>query len=448
MNPSLPLSQEEVRLFENLFLETCGIRLDQKQHPFILLAFTKRIQEKGFQSYQDYYHFIKYHPEGDGELRELIDLLTVMDTHFFRNKAHFDLLIETVLPEIIKRKEKTGERGIRCWSAGCATGDEAYSLAIALMEVLPSPSDWDISILGTDINRNGLAVAKRGVYPKSHLAHLPQTYLNKYFKREGSNHRLIPEIKEMVQFMDHNLSRDPFTNERMQALDLLFCRNVLIYLDERSTRRILEGFYHCLLPGGYLFLGHAEILWQMDHQFETILFPQTFVYRKRVSAGIIQPPCFGRKELIEARERSPLPVLRSALSMATQLANEGKYQEASDLLCRWVAEDPLAVEAHYLLGTLWLNSNRFEEAEVQFKRVLYLRPQAVMAHFHLGTLYLRKGRTREAYRILRNAVQILEMKPKEEKVEFCEELTVEFLLGACQKLLARIPKGGSLNERR
>lgn len=444
VNQQFPLSQEEFHLFENLFLETCGIRLDQTRNPFLLSAFSTRLQERGFQSYQEYYHFIKYHPEGNFELRELVDLITVRETHFFRNKAHFDLLTESVLPEIIQKKGKSSEKRIRCWSAGCATGDEAYSIAMVLRELLPSPSDWHISILGTDINRTGLAVARRGIYPETHLTYLPSSYLRKYFKREGSHHSLNPEIREMVQFMDHNLSRDPFTDERMQNLDLLFCRNVLIYLDERSAKRILEGFYHCLLPGGYLFLGHAEILWQMDHQFETVIFPQTFVYRKRASSEPIPIHSSEVGGCLEINDPSLLPGVRSILSLASQWANEGKYEKATDLLKKLIEEDPLTVEAHYLLGILSLKSNRLDEAEERFQRVLYLHPHAVMAHFHLATLYLRNGRMREASRFLRNAIQMLEQKPREEKVEFCEEVTVGFLLRACQELLLKIPKGGSL----
>lgn len=444
INQPFPLSQEEIRLFQNLFLETCGIRLDQERNPSLWSAFSTRLQKRGFHSYQEYYHFIKYHPEGRFEFRELIDLITVRETHFFRNKAHFDLLLESVFPEIIRKKEKNRERRIRCWSAGCSTGDEAYSIAMVLREILPSPSDWHISILGTDINRTGLAVARRGVYPENHLTYLPLHYLKKYFKSERSEYILAPEIREMVQFMDHNLSRDPFTDDRMQDLDLLFCRNVLIYLEEQSVKRILEGFYHCLLPGGYLFLGHAEILWQMNHQFETVVFPQTFVYRKRVLSGPIQSLSPERERFSEANDPSPLPIIRSTLSLATQLANEGKYGEATDLLKKLIVEDPLAIEAHYLLGILSLNSNRLDEAEDQFQRVLYLHPHAVLAHFHLGTLYLRKGKMREASRFLKNAIQILEKKPKEEKVEFCEEITAGFLLRICQELLLKSSKGGSL----
>jgi chemotaxis protein methyltransferase CheR len=444
MTQEVSLSQEDLGLFESLLLEVYGIRLDRERNPFFLPAFFIRLKERGFQSPQEYYHFIKYHPEGGSELRELIDLITVKETHFFRNKAQFNLLMESVLPEMIRRKERSREKEIRCWSAGCATGDEAYSLAIVLRESLPSPSQWRLSILGTDINRKGLAVARRGVYEEKHLAFLPPAYLKKYFKSEESGFSLNPEIKEMVQFEAHNLSKDPFTDERMQNLDLLFCRNVLIYLDERSARRILEGFYHCLVPEGYLFLGHAEILWQMDHQFETLVFPQTFIYRKRVPSKAPEDLSPKTGEASEGKALCPPPGIRSTLSIASQLANEGHYQEAADLLKRIVEEDPTAAEAHHLLGILFLSSNRLDEAEGQFQKVVYLSPHAPIAYFHLGMLYLRKGRRREASRMLRNALRLLEKRPKEEKVEFCEEVTVGSLLKTCKEALTQIPKGGSL----
>jgi len=443
MTTELSLSQEDLGLFESLFLEVFGVRLDRERNPFFLPAFFNLLKERGFQSSQQYYHVMIYQPEGGSGLREMIDLVTVKETHFFRNKAQFDLLMESILPELVGRKERSREKEIRCWSAGCATGDEAYSLAIALRESLPSPSQWRLSILGTDISRKGLAVAKRGVYEEKHLAFLPQTYLKKYFKSEGSGFSLNPEIKEMVQFEAHNLSKDPFTDERMQNLDLLFCRNVLIYLDERSARRILEGFYHCLVPEGYLFLGHAEILWQMDHHFETLVFPQTFIYRKRVPVKAPEDLSPKTGETSERKALSP-PGIRSTLSIASQLANEGHYQEAADLLKRIVQEDPTAAEAHHLLGILFLSSNHLDEAEGQFQKVLYLSPRVPITYFHLGMLYLRKGRSKEASRMLRNALRLLEKRPKEEKVEFCEEMTVGLLLKTCKEALTQIPKGGSL----
>ncbi|MGQ9777247.1 MAG: CheR family methyltransferase [Thermodesulfobacteriota bacterium] len=443
MNACAPLPPEAFRLFENLFLETFGMHLDWERNPSFEFALSTRLRQRGFKSYQEYYDFIRFHSEGSFELRELVDLITVKETHFFRNKTQFDVLMEYVLPEIIQRKEKSGERRIRCWSAGCATGDEAYSLAIVLREVLPWPSEWSVSILGTDINRNGLAMAKKGVYERGHLVSLPQFYLQKYFKSQGLAYVLHSEIKEMVQFEDHNLVKDPFTDERMRDLDFIFCRNVLIYLNEMAMRRIIDNFYYCLTPSGYLFLGHAEILWQRDHQFETVLFPQTFIYRKRPNFPIKRDPLPKGKEALRTQVQLEAPPVRNTLSLAAQWANEAKYQEAVDLLKKIISDEPLSLEAHYLLGVIYQKEDFREEAKVQFRKVLYLDPNVASAYFHLGYLYLREGSLKEASRLLRKAVHLLQKRPKGERAEFFEEVTVEFLLKTCKDTLMKISREGT-----
>jgi chemotaxis protein methyltransferase CheR len=154
------------------------------------------------------------------------------------------------------------------------------------MEVIPSYKDWNISILGTDINRNGLARAKEAIYGKKAIGHLPEEYLGKYFSAQRATYSLDPKVKALVQFEYHNLVKDPLIHEKMQNVDIVFCRNVTIYFDAKTTKRVLENFYNCLAEDGYLFLGHSETLWQITNKFERVEFPQTFIYRK--GAGPVQ----------------------------------------------------------------------------------------------------------------------------------------------------------------
>ena len=154
-----------------------------------------------------------------------------------------------------------------------------------MMEVLPSYKEWSISILGTDINRNGLACAKEAIYGEKDIGHLPKEYLDKYFKVQGSTYLLHSDVRELVQFEYHNLVKDPYIDERMQNTDLIFCRNVTIYFNGQTTQRVIENFYNCLAEEGYLFLGHTETLWQITNKFERVEFPQTFIYKKRLSPG-------------------------------------------------------------------------------------------------------------------------------------------------------------------
>jgi chemotaxis protein methyltransferase CheR len=445
MRHILPLSSGDFASLQRLLSETYGLRFEEDRCQTLHLALWRRLQKRGYQSYQEYYHFLKYHPEGPLEIRDLVDLITIQETHFFRNKAQFDVLIQFVLPEIIARKKRSEDRSIRCWSAGCSTGDEAYSIAIAMLEALPSCQEWSLSIFGSDINRNGLAWARRGIYSEKNISNLPKEYLNRYFKVQGSSYLLHPEIKEMVQFEYHNLAKGPFADERMINIDILFCRNVIIYLDVETTRHIIEHFYHCVAPEGYLFLGHAETLWQISNRFEGIEFPYTFIYKKLINPvqkeGV--KPLMVLPEIRLAKlAPAAKPTLPPSLTMATLLANEAKYKEAADILTKIIAEDSLSVEAYYFLGVLSYKTGDLKEAEAQFRKVIYIDPNSALAYFNLGNIYLYQGRIREATREFRNVIRILEKGPKDEQIRFCEDFTADFLLKACGKMLMEISKGG------
>ena len=557
MKNILPLSAEDFALFQELLTETSGLFFEESRNQTLHLALWQRLQHRGYDSYREYYNLLKFHPEGRLEIRELLDLITIGETYFFRNKAQFDVLMRFVLPEIMQKKADSCNKSIRAWSAGCSGGDETYSIAMAMMEVVPSYQDWRISILGTDINRNGLACAKEAVYGEKHIAHLPKEYLGKYFKAGGSTYRLNAKVQELTQFEYHNLAKDPFIQERMQDLDILFCRNVIIYFDGQTTQRVIENFHNCLAQDGHLFLGHSETLWQITDKFERVEFPQTFIYKKRsnparedvlkpfiavpelafgnltFSAAPIPVPYrhgsgttfkaegmsrapgstlggsspsgwgaeggtsakemdtekgffkqkFGSEpqetpepfedferpldvkgkigsaykeatlRLAEIKDQTPLPSpkhmteqgnnrIRTYLTRATLLANEAKYKEATDILGKIIEADNLSVEAYYLLGVLSYKSSNLNEAETQFRKVIYVDPESVIAYFNLANMYLYQRKFREAAREFKNAIRLLEKRPKDEQVRFCEDFTVEFLLRACRNSLVEISKRG------
>jgi chemotaxis protein methyltransferase CheR len=414
-----------------------------------------------------------------------------------------------VLPEIIQKKMDSGDKCIRAWSAGCSRGDEAYSIAIAMIEVYPSFEELRVSVLGTDINRKGLAYSEDAVYGEKDIGHLPKEYLEKYFKRQGSTYRLVDDVKALVEFEYHNLARDPCLHEKMQNVDILFCRNVIIYFDPETTQRVIENFHNCLAQDGYLFLGHAETLWQITNRFERVEFPQTFIYKKRLdpvqedamrpfmavpeinienlalsaaptgalkaelknghSRPILNPPpeTLGPKPIEQVEDPTQgvdnppdaaflsLPDQTAApdkshildgLAKATILANEAKYQEAADILGRVIQADNLSVEAYYLLGVLSYKSGDLKEAEAQFRKVIYVAPDSILAYYNLGNLYLYQRKLREASRELKNAIRLLEKRPKDEQVRFCEDFTADFLLRVCRNTLAQISRRGGQYE--
>lgn len=431
MKNILPLSEDDFGLFQELLVEERGLHFDKDRRQPLHLALWERLQNRECDSYKEYYNLLKFHPDGHLELRELVDLITIGETFFFRNMPQFEALMRFVLPETVQRKMYLPDKSIRVWSAGCSRGDEVYSIAIAIMEALPSHENWDISILGTDINRNVLVCAKEAIYGERDIGPLPREYLHKYFKIQGSNYILNDRVRELARFEYHNLAKDPFTQEGMQDLDIIFCRNVTIYFNFRITKRVIDKFYNCLIPDGYLFLGHAETLWQITKKFEAVEFPQTFVYKKvlipgdgevgkpfmgvpdfnlegftPIKEGAFQEAVFPKKAESKPEEKTePIDELEKPLAAreiellykeATILFNEKKYNEALPLFDMIIAQDNNHIHAYLTKATILANQASYKEAADILAKIIEVDNLNVEAYYLLGVLSYRTGDLKEA----------------------------------------------------
>jgi chemotaxis protein methyltransferase CheR len=215
--------------------------------------------------------------------------LTIGETYFFRNTPQFEALRDHILPELIQRRQAT--RHLRIWSAGCATGEEPYSIAMMLADLLPSDEFWQVSILATDINPQFLARARDGLYGSWSFRETSEAMRKRFFTPEQNRWRLHPAIRQMVTFARLNLAEPcfPAILNGAYAQDLILCRNVTIYFDEATTHQLIERFHSTLLPGGWLIVGHAEPQASANQQLELHNFPQTVVYRKRLDAPVFSP---------------------------------------------------------------------------------------------------------------------------------------------------------------
>lgn len=436
------LSSTELYLFQDFLSRESGIHFDQGKSQNLQHALLERMQKLRINSYQGYYDFLLNSHEAQSETDELFSLVTIPETHFFRNPAQFEVLREFVLPEIISRKDR--DKSLRVWSAGCSKGDEPYSLAIAIMEALPDYQSWQMSILATDINRKAISFAQKAVYPEKSIHNLPEGYLERYFKQDGKNHILNSEVKGLVNFTYHNLAKRPYP---LEDADIIFCRNVIIYFDLETIKRVIENFYQSLKPGGYLFLGHSESLWQINDKFKTVEFPQTFIYQKAIAAGkeevrpFIGVPEIKFEEFIDAKEPDKT-IVHADFQRATELANQGNYQEAKGQLKRIIRQDNLHAEAYYLLGVLAYRTGDLKEAEEQFRRVIYIDHNIELAYFNLAQIYASQNKYARATREFNNTIRLLEKKPMDEQVRFSEDFTVEILLTTCKNNLSQIAKEG------
>ncbi|MFO7819338.1 MAG: protein-glutamate O-methyltransferase CheR [Halanaerobacter sp.] len=268
------ISEELFNHISDLIYEEIGVNLPQKKKAMVNSRLSKRIRKLGLQDFSAYSNYLE---DNKQELLHLFNTLTTNVTHFFREKHHFDFLCDNVFPEI--KQEKQGKK-VRCWSAGCSSGEEAYTLAILLSEFFPK--SWDTKVLATDINTQVLKAAQQGIYHKRQVKKVPYDLLKKYFKLgSGENKGLFKvkdRLKKLVQFRRSNLNENQYPIK--SKLDFIFCRNVFIYFNSETQNKILDRFHRYLKAGGYLFLGHSESINTEERQNKWESVYKT-VYQKR-----------------------------------------------------------------------------------------------------------------------------------------------------------------------
>ncbi len=245
-----------------------------------------RMRALDISSYREYLRLLE---RSEDERRKLMKVLTVNVTEFFRNPETYDVLQRDVFPELIRMKENNGSRVLRLWSAGCASGEEPYSLAILAKEVLGKREDFRVRIMATDIDNESLNKAKRGVYSRRELAGVRRDYIKKYFERMGESYRVIEELREMVTFE----RRDLISDRKYRAIDMILCRNVIIYFSKELKERLFLDFYESLNPGGFLVLGKTENLSGEARKKFKIYNNVERIYRKE--AGPPSPHTFPRR---------------------------------------------------------------------------------------------------------------------------------------------------------
>lgn len=270
-----PLSAREFALIRELVQRHAGISLSDQKRELVQARLGKILQEEGLASFQDYYRRV-IHDRSGAELIRLLDAISTNQTAFWREPAHFEFLLRELLPAW--RREGRTKEGLRFWSAGCSTGEEPYTLAMVLWEALPEAEARKCTVLAADLNTQVLATAQRGIYALSRLTPLPPEWRRRYFLKgvgrwEGYV-QVKPRLREMVRFFRHNLTDPlPFTG----GVDVIFCRNVMIYFDKETQAEVIRKFYEGLTPGGYLFIGHSESLCNLSHRFAYI---RPTIYRK------------------------------------------------------------------------------------------------------------------------------------------------------------------------
>jgi len=275
-SPQQNITEDEYHLLRDLVYAESGIWLNDEKQSFLMNRAARRMRELSITSYYRYYKLLTGPEAGKKELLDFLDALTINETSFFRNKPQMDVLSRKVLPEIVERKRKDGRLGLKMWSAGCSTGQEPYTLAIILREAVPDLRNWQIKVLASDLSTTALEAAGKGVYAPEKMEGVDKRLLGMYFCRDKSGYRVTDEIKRLVVFDHHNLMHDNGEKD----FDVIFCRNVLIYFDGQTQKKVIGRLRRALVPEGYLFLGHSETLQGIDDSFTFIHHNRGTAYRK------------------------------------------------------------------------------------------------------------------------------------------------------------------------
>jgi chemotaxis protein methyltransferase CheR len=275
------LSVDLSKAFIKLIAQHTGLEIRERDQADLSEKIFVRMKELNIFFPEEYYQFLGYSTiESYQEWEKLVLLLTNLESYFFRDREQFNLLRDRILPELIQSKKHN--KIIRICSAGCSTGEEPLSLAILLKELIPDPEQWNLMILGVDINQEALKKAKQGIYTAWSLRSIDPEIIQRYFLHFSNQYYLDMQIQQMVKFQYINLVKDSFKeHNEMRDIDLIICRNVFIYFEASAISKVLDKFHQILQPLGYLITGHTELFAQNLSNFETKLFPESLVYIKK-----------------------------------------------------------------------------------------------------------------------------------------------------------------------
>ncbi len=281
LQKDLKVTDEEFVQLRDFIYQQSGIFIAENRKYLVENRLSNRIKELNLKTFGEYYYYLRFDAGRKTELSRLFEVITTNETSFYRNPPQLQIFQEKILPATLEGIKKSGIRKLRIWSAGCSTGEEPYTLAIILTEVLKAELiAWDIKITANDLSEAVLGAARKGLYNEYALRTTPKEIIDKYFIKKDQVYEIQPKLKNLVSFAPINLS-DRMMLKRNDRSHIIFCRNVIIYFDEEMKKQVIESFYDNLLPGGCMLIGHSESLHSISRTFKPEHHAGTIVYRKQ-----------------------------------------------------------------------------------------------------------------------------------------------------------------------
>ena len=424
------LSDELLLQLSEFVAGRMGLHFPKNRWPSFEKALRSAAGDLGFTDTSAFVQWLAAAQISKNEIETLAAHLTVGETFFWRDRRVLEALRDEILPGLVRANRGT-DRRLRIWSAGCSTGEEPYTLAILLSGMADMLKGWNISILATDINAHALRKAAEGAYTHWSFRDTPDRFKSEHFTETADNRfEVLPGLRRMVNFAYLNLAEDVYPSlvNETNALDIIVCRNVLMYFTPELAQKAVERFHRCLLDGGWLVVSPCEVSLTASRLFETVSFPEAVLYRKHgrqeIEINIGTHPILdiaasnkmGSVPLLEvgpgdAAEEAPRDEARSLALLCRIKANEGKLTEALELSGQAIASDKLNAGLHYLRAAVLQEQGEVLEAARSLRRALYLDQDYALAHFALGNLALRQGKTAESQRHFENALLLLSKLP-------------------------------------
>ncbi|OGW54639.1 MAG: hypothetical protein A2Z60_05550 [Nitrospirae bacterium RIFCSPLOWO2_02_42_7] len=282
LSKNIQMSDNAFTALKEMIYERTGIFFSDNKKSLLENRLSRYIEDNGYEDFEKYIDILKYSPSRDKEFSALYERITTNETFFFRDVNQLQAFETDVLPMVVKELEGKGIKKMRIWSAACSTGEEPYTLAMLIRNRISQiyNSGWDIEIHGSDISEGVLNSARVGEYNNYSIRNVPPQYLDRYFVKNGNGkYGVRPEVKGMVRLSNINLF-DEAKLRMFRGMNIVFCRNVLIYFDEMAKKRVIANIYDSLAPGGYLFIGHAESLFNISRAFKLVNINNVLIYQK------------------------------------------------------------------------------------------------------------------------------------------------------------------------
>ena len=464
---TLSIERPALEQLAALLLEKVGLKITPDGYYGLRLALQARMPALGLSDGQEYVRRLRQ-LAGEHELRALLPLVTVGKTEFFRDHRQFRALENTLMPQFLASARRH-HRSVRLWSAGCATGEEPYSLAVVASEA--GARDGEIDIWATDLNPAAIESAKHALFPVRRMIGVSEERMARYFSLTDLGYRVIDPLRSMISFEGHNLAAPFFAHVLPASMDLILCRNVIIYFDQPTIKGLMERFFDALRPGGVLLLGYSESLFRISSRFEMIEVDGTFVYRRpagelpvapprpprpsaprpppiplgaalprrpttgtwRIPEGVLPPqksaprPSEGHRSPVERledvaalMEKGDFPLamlaarrltddhpedLAAMLTLGNVHALMGNADEARDCFDKALKAEPLCVEAHVYSALASMQIGRADLARGELTKALFLEPTLALGHYLLAQIHEGNRDFDKARLSYRNAVQ-------------------------------------------